>query len=129
LTGIKPKPGSRFASGRQVDRIRSARGYFSEGRRRLGNLIELVPKEDSGRVAKLCGLAWLATDQGDYTLAIDLWDRAPALARARHDVIGEGYAMIYRARATMASGRVVEGGKDAADALDLLTQVGDATRK
>jgi hypothetical protein len=37
--------------------------------------------------------------------------------------------MIYRARATMASGRVVEGGKDAADALDLLTQVGDATRK
>jgi predicted ATPase/DNA-binding CsgD family transcriptional regulator len=104
----------------------SARGHFSEGRRRLGNLIELVPKEDSERVAGLSGLAWLATDQGDYTLAIDLLGQSIALARARHDVIGEGYALFYRARATMASGRVVEGGKDAADALDLLTQVGDA---
>jgi predicted ATPase/DNA-binding CsgD family transcriptional regulator len=104
----------------------SARGHFSEGRRRLGNLIELVPKEDSERVAGLSGLAWLATDQGDYTLAIDLLGQSIALARARHDVIGEGYALFYRARATMASGRVVEGGKDAADALDLLTQVSDA---
>ena len=104
----------------------SARGHFSEGRRRLGNLIELLPKEDSERVAGLSGLAWLATDQGDYTLAIDLLGQSIALARARDDVIGEGYALFYRARATMASGRVVEGGKDAADALDLLTQVGDA---
>ena len=104
----------------------SARGHFSEGRRRLGNLIELVPKEDSERVAGLSGLAWLATDQGDYTLAIDLLGQSIALARARHDVIGEGYALFYRARATMGSGRVVEGGKDAADALDLLTQVADA---
>jgi predicted ATPase/DNA-binding CsgD family transcriptional regulator len=104
----------------------SARGHFSEGRRRLGNLIELVPKEDSERLAGLSGLAWLATDQGDYAVAIDLLGHSIALARARHDVIGEGYALFYRARATMGSGRVVEGGKDAADALELLTQVGDA---
>jgi predicted ATPase/DNA-binding CsgD family transcriptional regulator len=104
----------------------SARGHFSEGRRRLGNLIELVPNEDSERLAGLSGLAWLATDQGDYAVAIDLLGQSIAASRARHDVIGEGYALFYRARATMASGRVVEGGKDAADALELLTQVGDA---
>jgi len=104
----------------------SARGHFSEGRRRLGYLIELVPKEDSERLAGLSGLAWLATDQGDYAVAIDLLGQSIALCRARHDVIGEGYALFYRARATMGSGRVVDGGKDAADALELLTQVGDA---
>jgi non-specific serine/threonine protein kinase len=104
----------------------SARGHFSEGRRRLGNLIELVATEGSERLAGLSGLAWLATDQGDYAVAIDLLGQSIARSRARRDVIGEGYALFYRARATMASGRVVEGGKDAADALELLTQVGEA---
>ena len=104
----------------------SARGHFSEGRRRLENLIELVPIQDSERLAGLSGLAWLATDQGDYAVALDLLGQSIALSRARQDVIGEGYALFYRARATMASGRVLEGGKDAADALELLTQVRDA---
>ena len=39
-------------------------------------------------MAGLSGLAWLATDQGDYTLAIDLLGQSIALARARHDESG-----------------------------------------
>ena len=64
----------------------SARGHFSEGRRRLGNLTELVPKEDSERLAGLSGLAWLATDQGDYASPSTFWDRAsPSPRQARRD--------------------------------------------
>jgi predicted ATPase len=64
----------------------SARGHFSEGRRRLGNLIELVPQEDSERLAGLSGLAWLATDQGDYAVAVDLLgEHRPLPRQARRD--------------------------------------------
>jgi non-specific serine/threonine protein kinase len=103
----------------------SARGHFSEGRRRLGELLELVPEKDHERVAALNGVAWLATDQGDYVPAIGLLGHSIDLAHTLHDLIAEGYALFYRARATMASGRVLDGGRDAADALDALARAGD----
>ena len=44
----------------------SVRGYFTEGRQRLSELLGLVPDESTERVDALDGAAWLATDQGDY---------------------------------------------------------------
>ena len=41
----------------------SIRGHFSEGRHRLGELLERVPVDDPERVDALSGAAWLATDQ------------------------------------------------------------------
>ena len=103
----------------------SARGHFSEARRRLNELLEVVPDEDSERVAALSGVGWLATDQGDYAAAIGFLGQSIALARAAHDLVAEGYALFYRARATVGSGRMAAGGGDAEDALDLLTQADD----
>jgi non-specific serine/threonine protein kinase len=71
----------------------SARGHFSEGRRRLGELLELVPDHDPGRVDALSGAAWLATDQGDRASAIPLLDESIERARATHDVVCEATAL------------------------------------
>jgi predicted ATPase len=54
----------------------SARGNFSEGRRRLGELLELVQEDDPGRVDAMNGAAWLATDQGDFAVANALLERS-----------------------------------------------------
>ena len=43
----------------------SVRGHFSEGRRRLGELLGRVPDDDPERMDALSGAGWLATDQGD----------------------------------------------------------------
>ena len=74
----------------------SARGHFSEGRRRLGELLELVPDDDPERVDALSGAAWLATDQGDRASAIPLLDESIGRARATHDVVREATALYYR---------------------------------
>ena len=66
------------------------RGHFSEGRRRLGELLELVPDDDPERVDALSGAAWLATDQGDRAAAIGLLDESIARARAAHDPVPGG---------------------------------------
>src|SRR6266851_3094883 len=50
----------------------SVRGHFSEGRRRLGELLDRVPSDDPERVDALNGAAWLATDQGDRASALGL---------------------------------------------------------
>src|SRR2546427_10077245 len=50
----------------------SARGHFSEGRLRLGEVLELVPDDDPERVDALNGAAWLATGQGGPAYAIPL---------------------------------------------------------
>jgi predicted ATPase/DNA-binding CsgD family transcriptional regulator len=77
----------------------SARGHFSEGRRRLGDLLELVPSDGSELVDALNGAAWLAIDQGDRATALHLLDQSVARAHAARDPVAEGMALFYRGRA------------------------------
>ena len=70
----------------------SVRGHFSEGRRRLGDLLGRVPTDDAERMDALSGAAWLATDQGDSAAAVGLLDESIARARAAHDACGEATA-------------------------------------
>jgi predicted ATPase/DNA-binding CsgD family transcriptional regulator len=103
----------------------SARGHFSEGRRRLGELLELVPDDDPERVDALDGAAWLATDQGDRASAIPLLDESIERARATHDVVREATALYYRGRAKQSIGDPAGGGADIERALELQTGTGD----
>ena len=102
----------------------SARGHFSEGRRRLGELLELVPDDDPGRVDALGGAGWLATDQGDRASAIPLLDESIERARATHDVAGEATALYYRGRARQIIGDPAGGGADIERAWALQTDGG-----
>jgi len=90
----------------------SARGHFSEGRQRLGELLELVPDDDPERVDALGGAGWLATDQGDRASAIPLPDESIERARATHDVVREATALYYRGRARQIIGDPAGGGAD-----------------
>jgi predicted ATPase len=104
----------------------SARGHFSEGRRRLGELLELVPDDDPERVDALSGAAWLATDQGDRASAIPLLDESIERARATHDVVREATALYYRGRAKQIIGDPAGGGADIERAWELQTDGGGA---
>jgi predicted ATPase/DNA-binding CsgD family transcriptional regulator len=107
----------------------SARGHFSEGRRRLRELIGLVPNDDvSALVDGLNGAAWLAIDQGDRTTAIRLLDRSVAQAHAAQDPVAEGMALFYRGRAkfVVSLDSTPPGGEaDLLQALELLTMADD----
>lgn len=89
----------------------SIRGHFTEGRRRLERLLELVPEESPDRVAARNGLGWLAVDQGERQETLALFTDAAAAARAIGDRIGEGTALFYRGR-TLLAGPEVAGGLD-----------------
>ena len=106
----------------------SARGHFSEGRRRLGELLDLVPDDDPERVDALNGAAWLATDQGDRAPAIPLLDESIERARATHDVVREATALFYRGRAKQIIGDPAGGGSDIERALELQTDRGRRRR-
>jgi non-specific serine/threonine protein kinase len=103
----------------------SARGHFSEGRRRLGDLLDLVPDDDIGRVDALNGAGWLAADQGDRATAVALLDESVECARARHDQVREAAALMYRARAMQIIGDPAGAGPDIERALQLQTTAGD----
>ena len=102
----------------------SARGHFSEGRQRLGELLELVPEDDPERVDALGGAGWLATDQGDRASAIPLLDESIERARATHDVVREATALYYRGRARQIIGDPAGGGADIERAWALQTDGG-----
>jgi non-specific serine/threonine protein kinase len=102
----------------------SIRGHFSEGRRRLGDLLERVPVDDPERLDALAGAAWLATDQGDGAALAPLLDETLARARARRDLVGEATALLYRGRATLIGGDLA-GLADLERALELQTEAGD----
>ena len=104
----------------------SARGHFSEGRRRLGELLELVPDDDPERMDALSGAAWLATDQGDRTSAIPLLDESIERARATHDLVREATALYYRGRAKQIIGDPAGGRADIERAWELQTGGGGA---
>ena len=103
----------------------SVRGHFSEGRRRLGELLELVPDDDPERVDALSGAAWLATDQGDRASAMGLLEEGIERARAAHDPVREAAGLFYRGRAKLIIGDPTGGRADIERALSLQTQAGD----
>ena len=103
----------------------SARGHFSEGRRRLGELLELVAPDDPGWIDGMNGAAWLATDQGDSATANALLDRSVARARTVADAIGEGTALFFRGRCRLISADIPGGGSDIARAMELQSAAGD----
>ena len=93
-------PGMALRLANRLTGFWSIRGHFSEGRRRLGELLERVPDDDPERVDALNGAAWLATDQGDRAAAVPLLDETLARARAAGDLAGEATVLYYRGRAT-----------------------------
>ncbi len=103
----------------------SARGHFSEGRRRLGELLALVPADDPEWVDGMNGAAWLATDQGDFATSNALFDRSVARARADADRLGEASALFFRGRSKLISSDPAGGGSDIARAMELQAAVGD----
>jgi non-specific serine/threonine protein kinase len=103
----------------------SARGHFSEGRRRLSELLELVAADDPGWIDGMNGVAWLATDQGDCATANALLDRSVARARTVADMVGEGTALFFRGRCRLISDDATGGGSDIARAMELQAAAGD----
>lgn len=105
----------------------SARGHFSEGRRRLHDLLDLVPDDDPGRIDALSGAAWLATDQGDRDSAVALLDESIGRARVGNDAVREATALNYRGRTNLVIGDPLAGAaaSDISRALELHTAAGN----
>src|SRR5215467_1163299 len=121
--GADPVAALRLAS--RLTSFWSARGHFSEGRQRLGDLLDVVPDDDIERVDALGGAGWLATDQGDRATAVALLDESVERARALDDPVREGAALKYRGRARQVIGDPAGAGSDIERALQLHTTEGD----
>ena len=120
------EPGTALRLANRLTAFWSIRGHFSEGRRRLADLLERVPDDDPERVDALNGAAWLATDQGDRAAAVPLLDETLARARAAGDLAGEATVLYYRGRATAMLGDPA-GRADIERALELQIEAGDDT--
>src|SRR5262250_2669752 len=121
----KADPAAALRLANRLTAFWSARGHFSEGRRRLGDLLDLVPGDDIERLDALNGAGWLAADQGDRATAVALLDESLECARARHDQVREAAALMYRARAMQIIGDPAGAGPDIERALQLQTAAGD----
>lgn len=104
----------------------SIRGHFTEGRRRLHELLELVPAPTRDRVAALTGAGWLALDQGELGVSADLLNESLELARAIGDRIGEGTTLWTRGRTSLGGRSIAEGHRDMEAAMSILEDAGDA---
>jgi non-specific serine/threonine protein kinase len=102
----------------------SARGHFSEGRRRLAELLDQTPHDDPERGDALSGAGWLATDQGDYLAANALLEQSIASAQATGDAAREATALFFHGRNRLASNDP-GGESDILLALELQTKAGD----
>jgi predicted ATPase/DNA-binding CsgD family transcriptional regulator len=118
-----PAMGLRLAN--RLTAFWSVHGHFSEGRRRLSDLLELVSGDDAERVDALNGAAWLAIDQGDRPSAVALLDESMTCARAAHDPVREATGLSYRGRANLVVGDPAGGRADIERALELLAGAGD----
>jgi non-specific serine/threonine protein kinase len=103
----------------------SLRGHHTEGRQRLGDLLELVPEASLARVSALNGAAWLAIDQGGYGAAAGLLGESIGLSRTLGDKVGEGIATVYLGRSKMSGGRILEGAPDVERAATLVNEAHD----
>ena len=81
----------------------SLRGHHTEGRLRLGDLLELVPEASTARVSALSGAAWLAIDQGGYAEAASLLGESIKISHALGDTVGEAIATVYLGRCKMSN--------------------------
>jgi predicted ATPase/DNA-binding CsgD family transcriptional regulator len=103
----------------------SLRGHHTEGRQRLGELLDLVSSSSVVRVSALNGASWLAIDQGDYARAADMLRESIALSQALGDTVGEAIATVYLGRCTMSAGRIAEGAPGVERAVALVSQTAD----
>jgi predicted ATPase/DNA-binding CsgD family transcriptional regulator len=118
-----PRAGLRLASALWL--FWSLRGHYSEGRRQLRRLLDLVPDATVLRVQALAGAAWLAIDQGDYKDADVLLAECTRLSRNLGDKAGEGLAAAFLARSMLSGDRFEQGASQAELAFALVTQAGD----
>jgi predicted ATPase/DNA-binding CsgD family transcriptional regulator len=103
----------------------SIRGYFSEGRRRLAALRDLVSNHDREWLDALTGEAWLATDQGDREAALPLLEQALDCARKARDQVREAEALLCRGRIRGITGDPAGFGEDIERSLALHEASGD----
>lgn len=103
----------------------SIRGHFSEGRRHLATLRELVPDHDPEWGDALTCEAWLATDQGDREAALPLLERAVERATAAGDQVREAEALLCRGRIRGITGDPAGFGDDIERSLALHEASGD----
>src|SRR5215467_13796521 len=121
----KASPAAALRLANRLTAFWSARGHFSEGRRRLGDLLALAPDDDIGRWDALSGAGWPAPNKGNRATAVALLDEAVECARVRHDRAGEVAALMYRGRAMQIIGDPGGAGPDIERALQLQTAAGD----
>ncbi len=81
----------------------SLRGHHTEGRQRLGDLLELVPEASTARVSALTGAAWLAIDQGGYAEAAGLLGESIRISDTLGDTVGEAIATVCLGRCEMSN--------------------------
>jgi predicted ATPase/DNA-binding CsgD family transcriptional regulator len=120
-----PDPAMALRLANRLTGFWSVRGHFSEGRRRLGHLLTLVPGDDPERLDALNGAAWLATDQGDRPSAIRLLDGAITGSHAAQDTVRLAAGLSYRGRIKLIIGDPTGGRADIDRALELLTRADD----
>ena len=119
------EPGTALRLANRLSGFWSIRGHFSEGRRRLAALRELVPEHDREWLDALTGEAWLATDQGDRQAALPLLEQAVAGARAVDDPVREAEALLCRGRIRGITGDPTGFGADIERSLALREASGD----
>lgn len=118
-------PGTALRMAIRLSGFWSIRGYFSEGRRRLAALRDLVPDHDLEWPDALTCEAWLATDQGDREAALPLLEQALERARAASDQVREAEALLCRGRIRGITGDPAGFGDDIERSLALHEASGD----
>lgn len=103
----------------------SIRGHFSEGRRHLAALRELVPDDDPEWGDALTCEAWLATDQGDREAALPLLEQAVERSRTAGDQVREAEALLCRGRVKGITGDPTGFSDDIERSLELREASGD----
>jgi DNA-binding NarL/FixJ family response regulator len=103
----------------------SLRGYFTEGRERLAELLDNANVRESARMSALNGAGWLALDQGDHADARRRLEECIELSRARADRVSEGVALLGLCRSKVTMHRAAEAVAEAEHATRLLAASGD----
>ena len=103
----------------------SLRGHHTEGRQRLGDLLELVPGASMARVSAMAGAAWLAIDQGGYAEAAGLLGESIRMSHTLGDTVGEAIATVYLGRCMMSNRDLAAGAPHVERAVTLVSGTDD----
>ena len=104
-----------------------ARGYLTEGRERIAELL-LLPgarNRSVSRAKALHAAGWLASQQGDYAEARALFEESLAICREMSDARGSGWALVDLGFLTRYQGDYVAGRAILEEALTLLDPARD----